>query len=286
MADELIHVVVCGVGGTMGAQEKELIEKDPKLVFAGGVEREDHPLLAADSFPDFLVRGSLAEVLDELEGELEPERYANLVVVSFVNSADVAAEHAQVCKKYKKAYICGTTGLKKAHKKILAECAKTIQIVYAPNMSFLANLTLTLVRLAVRILQFRVRIGIFEAHHNNKKDAPSGTAVQLGEIACEERSQQYDKAVVVGRQGDDCAPDDGDIDIAVHRAGDYVGKHVVTFYGVGEILEISHFSYRRNDYIRGALEAARQILGMPPGLYDMDDIYSFGDYLDPKMVGK
>lgn len=186
-------------------------------------------------------------------------------VIDFTTPEGAAASAAEAVRQ-KKPLIVGTTGLSPAQENILRESAQTIPLVYAANMSVGVNLLLALVEQAAAKLGPDWDIEIFESHHKNKIDAPSGTALALG------------KAARTGRGAGDFVTDrngkrrGGDIGYAVSRGGDVVGEHTVTFYGMGERLELGHRASDRSLFARGALKAAQWLDGKPAGLYGMRDV--------------
>jgi len=186
-------------------------------------------------------------------------------VIDFT-SPESTLQNISAAIKTQTALVIGTTGLDAVAEKLLHDAAKKIPIVYAANMSIGVNLLLAMVEQAASKLGPCWDIEIFESHHKNKIDAPSGTALALG------------KAAKAGRGGGDFKTErtgkriEGDIGYAVSRGGDVVGEHTVTFYGMGERIEFGHKASDRTLFARGALQAARWICGKPAGLYSMRDV--------------
>jgi 4-hydroxy-tetrahydrodipicolinate reductase len=181
-------------------------------------------------------------------------------------------KHAKLAAKHKTALIVGTTGLSTADEKELAAAAKTAPVVYAANFSVGVNVTLALVERAAAALSDDWDIEIFEAHHKNKIDAPSGTALALGKSAAAGRKVDLKKAADYARHGETGKRKKGQIGFSVARGGDVVGDHRVFFYGEGERVEISHIATNRALFARGALRAALWTKGKKPGLYSMKDV--------------
>ena len=183
--------------------------------------------------------------------------------------------HAELAAKHKKILIIGTTGLSADQEQSIAEAAKSTPIVYAANMSLGVNLLRALVEKAARSLgPDDWDIEIFETHHNNKIDAPSGTALALGRSAATGRNTELPSPVQSDRNG---KRKSGEIGFSVARGGDVVGEHTVFFFGDGERLELTHRATNRALFARGALKAAQWAKGKPAGLYSMRDVLGLND---------
>jgi 4-hydroxy-tetrahydrodipicolinate reductase len=198
-----------------------------------------------------------------------------------LRGADVAIEfalpqatatHLAVCVAAKRPIVIGTTGHDDAQRAQIAAAAREIAIVMAPNMSPGVNLLLKLVELTAGKLDASYDIEVFEAHHRNKKDAPSGTALALGAAAAFGRSVKLSEVAEHARHGTDAGRARGAIGFSVFRGGDVVGDHTVTFAGAGERIELTHRASDRMAFARGAVQAARWLVGRPPGLYSMQDV--------------
>ena len=198
-----------------------------------------------------------------------------------LQSADVAIEFAlpqataanlAACVAAKRPIVIGTTGHDQAQREQIAAAAREIGIVMAPNMSLGVNLLLKLVELTAGKLDASYDIEVFEAHHRNKKDAPSGTALALGAAAAAGRGTKLSDVAEYARHGAGAARPRDAIGFQVFRGGDVVGDHTVTFAGAGERIELTHRASDRMAFARGAVEAARWLVGRPPGLYSMQDV--------------
>jgi 4-hydroxy-tetrahydrodipicolinate reductase len=198
-----------------------------------------------------------------------------------LRGADVAIEfalpqataaHLPACVAAKRPVVIGTTGHDDAQRAQIAAAAREIAIVMAPNMSLGVNLLLKLVELTAGKLDASYDIEVFEAHHRNKKDAPSGTALALGAAAASGRGVKLSEVAEQARHGTDAARARGAIGFSVFRGGDVVGDHTVTFAGAGERIELTHRASDRMAFARGAVQAARWLVGRPPGLYSMKDV--------------
>jgi len=179
------------------------------------------------------------------------------------------------CLARQKAMVIGTTGLSVQQKQQLQLAAQTIPIVFAANYSVGINLLLNLVRQAARVMGHSADIEISETHHRYKKDAPSGTAVVLGQAIADELGRDLAQCAVYGREGDTGERDRQTIGFATIRAGDVVGDHTVLFADIGERLELSHKASSRLTFAQGAVKAALWVVDKPAGLYDMEDVLGF-----------
>ena len=168
--------------------------------------------------------------------------------------------------------VIGTTGFSDAEKQIIADSATQIPVVFAPNMSVGVNLCLKLLDMAARVLGDEMDIEIVEAHHRFKKDAPSGTALRMGEVVAAALGRDLNEVAVYGREGMSEERDGKTIGFATIRAGDIVGDHTVIFAGLGERVEITHKASSRMTFAKGAVRAAAWLEGKPAGLYSIDDV--------------
>jgi 4-hydroxy-tetrahydrodipicolinate reductase len=263
-----LHVVVTGVGGRMGGRVVSLLTGDPDLRLVGATERPDSPLLGEDagvaaggSAAHVRVSGSIEEALEK-----KPD-----VVIDF--TAPAAAMHtARACAERGIALVVGTTGLSVEQKTEIGDLARKAPILLAPNMSVGVNVLFRLVREAARDLGNGVEVEVVEMHHRDKKDAPSGTALRLAEMAASGLGLDPAKAFVVDRHGSHVPRKQGTIGLQSLRGGDVVGDHTVYFLAEGERIELTHRATSRENFARGALRAARFVAGKPPRLYDMQDV--------------
>jgi 4-hydroxy-tetrahydrodipicolinate reductase len=168
--------------------------------------------------------------------------------------------------------VIGTTGFSAEEKDLLRAAAEDIAIVFAPNMSVGVNVTLKLLETAARVLNEGYDIEIIEAHHRHKIDAPSGTALRMGEVIAEALGRDLQKVAVYGREGVTGERDDTTIGFSTIRAGDIVGEHTAMFAGSGERVEIVHKASSRMTFAMGALRAVRFLQDKPSGLFDMQDV--------------
>jgi 4-hydroxy-tetrahydrodipicolinate reductase len=187
-------------------------------------------------------------------------------------SPDACAEHAALAAKYQRALVVGTTGLQAHQGTTLLDSSKRAPILYSANMSLGATLLLSLVEQVAAKLGNDFDIEIFEAHHRDKADAPSGTALALGRSAARSRGANFDDVAVYNRAGQAGARKPGEIGMASFRGGDIIGDHTVSFAGMGERLELTHKASDRAIFAKGALRAALWLKDQPPGFYSMRDI--------------
>ena len=196
------------------------------------------------------------------------------MVIDFT-APNASLRHAAVCAEKGVALVVGTTGFSAQAKAELAGHAQRIPLLMAPNMSIGVNVLFRLVGEAARALGPSYEVEIAEMHHRAKKDAPSGTALRLAEVAADALGLDAGQAVVYERHGDIGARKPGTIGVQTLRGGDVVGEHTVWFLADGERLELTHRASSRDNFARGAVRAARFVVGRKPGLYDMQDVLGY-----------
>ena len=207
-----------------------------------------------------LVSHSLTKVVDDFD-----------VVIDFTGPTATMV-HLDVCRKHGKAMVIGTTGLSEANKAAISAAAKDIAIVFAPNMSVGVNLCFRLLELAARVMGGDADIEIIEAHHRHKVDAPSGTALRMGEVIADTLGRDLKEVAVYGREGQTGARAPQTIGFETIRAGDVVGEHTVWFATEGERVEITHKASSRMTFAKGAARAAAWVAAHDRGLFDMQDV--------------
>jgi 4-hydroxy-tetrahydrodipicolinate reductase len=260
------RIAVVGAAGRMGKTLIEAIgQADARLTAA--VDRPDSSLIGADA-------GELA-ALGKLGVPLSADLAAVLdqfdVLIDFTHPS-VTLRNLALCRQAGKAMVIGTTGFSLEEKQLLAEAGKEIPIVFAANFSVGVNLCLKLLDTAARVLGDEVDIEIIEAHHRHKLDAPSGTALRMGEVVAQALGRDLAQVAVYGREGQTGARERQTIGFATVRAGDVVGDHTVLFAGDGERVEITHKASSRMTFAKGAVRAALWLDGRKAGLYDMQDV--------------
>ncbi|MCB1802091.1 MAG: 4-hydroxy-tetrahydrodipicolinate reductase [Gammaproteobacteria bacterium] len=263
----MIRVAVVGAAGRMGKTLIQAVHAAEGVVLAAATERPDSSLVGVDAGElagvgklDVLISHSLTKVVDAFD-----------VVIDFTGPAATMV-HLDVCRQHGKAMVIGTTGLDEAQKAAINAAAKDIGIVFAPNMSVGVNLCFKLLELAARVMGDEADIEIIEAHHRHKVDAPSGTALRMGEVVAATLGRDLTDVAVYGRQGQTGARDPKTIGFETIRAGDVVGEHTVWFATEGERVEITHKASSRMTFASGAVRAAAWLAGQGKGRYDMQDV--------------
>ena len=191
--------------------------------------------------------------------------------------ADATANNLEICVKAGKKIVIGTTGLNEQQEARLKKISDEIAIVFAPNYSVGVNATFKLLEMAAKIFGDTVDIEITEAHHRNKVDAPSGTALKMGQVIAAELGRDLSEIAVYGREGQTGERQRETIGFTTIRAGDIIGEHTVMFGGAGERLEITHRAHSRSNFAEGALRAALWVSQQPNGLFDMQDVLGLND---------
>lgn len=268
----MTRIAVCGAAGRMGRTIIEIIQTIPEVRIAAAIERPGAPQLGQDA-------GELAGI-----GRLGVPIVADLaavigdfdVLIDFT-IADAVAQNLEICLAAEKRVVIGTTGLNPEQRLSVREASRRIAIVSSPNMSIGVNLAFKLIELAARTMGADSDIEIIEAHHRQKKDAPSGTAVRMGEIIAAALGRDLAQCAVYGREGHTGARARETIGFATVRAGDIVGDHTVLFAGDGERIEITHRASSRKTFAAGAVRAAAWLGRQPAGLYDMLDVLGLRD---------
>ena len=260
------RVAVAGASGRMGRMLIEAVLASTDGVLAGALDVAASPAVGADATA-FLGRSSGGPVTADLRAGLA----GCDVLIDFTRPEGTLA-HARACAELGVQMVIGTTGFDDAGKAALAQAAEKVAIVLAPNMSVGVNVTMKLLELAARALGDGYDIEIIEAHHRNKVDAPSGTALKMGEVIAEAQGTRLAERAVYERYGHTGERPAGAIGFATVRGGDIVGDHTVLFAGTGERVEITHRSGSRAGYAQGSLRAVRWLADKPRGLFDMFDV--------------
>jgi 4-hydroxy-tetrahydrodipicolinate reductase len=261
-----LRVAVAGASGRMGRMLIEAIDAADDLQLAGALDVAGSPALGQEAAA-FLGRAGSTRITDDLRAGL-----ANAQVLIDFTRPEGTLAHLAVCRELGVKCVIGTTGFSDAQKAQIAEHAQHIAIMLAPNMSVGVNVVLRLLDVAARALNEGYDIEIIEAHHRHKVDAPSGTALKMGEVVAAALGRDLKDCAVYGREGVTGERDPSTIGFATVRGGDIVGDHTVLFAGTGERIEITHRSGSRVTYAQGALRAARFLAGRANGLFDMNDV--------------
>ena len=263
----MIRVAIAGAAGRMGRILVDACAQAEGVCCAAASEQTNSPFIGADA-------GEVAGV-GRLNVAITPE-LASLVdrfdvLIDFTRPPATLA-HLAFCKTAGKAMAIGTTGFSADQKAEIAAAAERIPIVFAPNMSVGVNLCFKLLELAARVLDDGVDIEIVEAHHRHKVDAPSGTALAMGQVVAKALGRDLEQCAVYAREEITGERARSTIGFATVRAGDIVGEHTVLFADVGERIEITHRASSRMTFAKGAVRAAAWLAGREPGLFDMQDV--------------
>jgi 4-hydroxy-tetrahydrodipicolinate reductase len=261
-----MKIAVAGASGRMGRMLIEAIRNAPDAELAGALDVAGAPGLGTDA-AGYLGEASGVLVTDSLDQALAEADF----LIDFTRP-EGTLKHLEYCAQHGIKAIIGTTGFDDAGKAAIAAAAQRTAVVFAPNMSVGVNVTMKLLEMAARSFAEGYDIEIIEAHHRHKVDAPSGTALQMGEVVARALGRDLKEAGVFAREGVTGERDPSSIGFATIRGGDIVGDHTVLFAGIGERIEISHKSSSRVTYANGSLRAARFLAGRDSGLYDMQDV--------------
>ncbi|MCB1759362.1 MAG: 4-hydroxy-tetrahydrodipicolinate reductase [Gammaproteobacteria bacterium] len=263
----MIRVAVAGAAGRMGKALVQAIHQSGEMRLGAASEWPGSSLLGSDAGElagvgrlDVPVVADLAEVPDQFD-----------LLIDFTRPAATLA-HLALCREHGKKMVIGTTGFSDDEKSELLAAAQRIAIVFAPNMSVGVNLCFKLLDLAARVMGGEVDIEVVEAHHRHKIDAPSGTALRMGEVVADALGRDLKRCAVYGREGVTGERDRGTIGFETIRAGDIVGEHTVIFADIGERVEISHKASSRMTFANGAVRAARWLSQHRQGMFDMQDV--------------
>jgi len=240
----MIRIAVVGASGRMGQTIIESINQSDKVTLGVTLDKGD----------------DLSDMIDRFD-----------VVIDFTRP-EATLQYLEVCKQAGKAMVIGTTGFDDAGLEAISGAAQKIPVVFAPNMSIGVNLSLKLLEMAAKVIGEESDIEIVEAHHRHKVDAPSGTALKMGEVVANALGRDLSKCAVYGREGIEKPRDRQTIGFSTIRGGDVVGEHTVSFFMEGERVEITHKASSRMTFANGAIRASAWLQGKPAGLYSMQDI--------------
>ena len=263
----MIRVAIAGAAGRMGRALVEAVNAQDGMQVTAALERPQHALLGTDA-------GQLAGIgeLGVLLSDQLPSVVEQFDVMIDFTSPQATIGHIEVCRQAGRKMVIGTTGLSPEQLEVLRAASADTAIMFAPNMSVGVNLCLKLLKIAAETLGDRVDIEIIEAHHRHKVDAPSGTALRMGETVAEALGRDLRQCAVYGREGHTGERERKTIGFETIRAGDIVGEHTVMFADTGERVEITHKASSRMTFANGAARAARWICRHDAGLFDMQDV--------------
>lgn len=261
-----LKVVIAGCSGRMGHVLLECVFADAELVLHSALDREDNPQLGRDA-GEQLGKLSGVKVMADVDAALKSAD----VLVDFTRP-EASIQYLASCQKHHVKMIIGTTGFSAEQKLAIEAASKNIAIVFAPNMSVGVTLLINLVEQAAKVLSDGYDIEVVEMHHRHKVDAPSGTALRLGEAAAHGLGQDLKDCAIYAREGVTGEREAGKIGFATLRGGDVVGDHTVVFAGIGERVELTHKASSRATFALGALRAAKFLADKNVGLFDMRDV--------------
>ena len=260
----MINTVIAGVSGRMGQALLEAIARDGQCRLHGALDRGGSAALGREVAPGVRVGDDIVAALNGAS-----------VLIDFTRP-EASLRHLEACRAQGVALVLGTTGFDAAQKQTVAKTARTVPVMFAPNMSVGVNLLMKLAETAARTLAEGYDVEIIEAHHRHKIDAPSGTALGLGQAVAGALGRDLSRCAVYGREGVTGERPADTIGFATVRGGDIVGDHTVLFAGIGERVELTHKASSRLTFAQGALRAAKWLQGRPAGLYDMRDVLGLG----------
>ena len=260
------NICVAGASGRMGRMLVEAILNADDCTLTGALDVPGSPALGTDPAA-FLGKDSGVRITADLAQGLQGAD----CLIDFTRPEGTLA-HLKVCEQLGVKLVIGTTGFTDAQKAEIADAAQRVAVVMAPNMSVGVNVTLKLLQMAAKAMSTGYDIEIIEAHHRHKVDAPSGTALKMGEVIAEALGRDLKDCAVYAREGVTGERDPSSIGFATIRGGDIVGDHTVLFAGTGERIEVTHKSSNRVTYAQGSLRAVRYLSGQPAGLFDMFDV--------------
>jgi 4-hydroxy-tetrahydrodipicolinate reductase len=260
-----MKLAIAGASGKMGRMLIETVLSQPDMSLAVALDHQSSPAIGQDAGATLGIHTGIA-----ITSDLDALGLADCLI-DFTRP-EGTLEHLQACTKHGVKMVIGTTGFDAAGKTAIEEAAHKIGVVFAPNMSVGVNATLKLLEVAAKILNSGYDVEIFEAHHRHKVDAPSGTALKMGEVIAQAWGESLDDIATWARHGHTGAREDGKIGFSVVRGGDIVGDHTAFFCGAGERIEITHRSSSRATYAEGSIRAARFLGSQNKGLFDMQDV--------------
>ena len=263
----MTNTIVTGAAGRMGQRLVSLVQKSSTLQLSGAIEMSGHPAVGRD-VGEIIGCGHLGIAIQE---NLDTLLQQSDVIIDFT-APQATLVNLEKSIVRDKAMVIGTTGFSQDDLLTLKKLAPSIPCVFAPNMSVGINVLLNIVGKVAHALGEEYNIEVIEAHHNQKKDAPSGTALKLAEVLAEGMAWNLQEVGVYTRHGLVGERKSREIGIQTVRAGDIIGDHTVLFGGPGERIEMTHRAHTRDTFARGALRAAEWVVTQPPGLYSMADV--------------
>ncbi len=268
----MTKVIIAGAAGRMGQRIAAMVDKHPQLTYGAAFEAPGHPDIGKDAGE---ISGLGENGVTIVEGLAAAIGQGDVIIDFTFHKATM--EFAKLAAEHKKAMVIGTTGLTKENLEDLGRYAEHFPCVQAPNMSVCVNLLFKLAKKVAAVVGDDYDIEIVEAHHNKKKDAPSGTAIKLGEMAAEGLNSNFTDMAVYERYGIIGERKSQEIGIQTIRAADIVGEHTVYYAGPGERIELTHRAHSRDHFAKGASTAAAWVTDKDNGMYTMFDVLGLQD---------
>lgn len=263
----MIKAIVTGAAGRMGSRIINVLATSEGIALGGALERKGHTLLGQDAGGLAGIAATGIKIVDDLGAALR----SGDVLIDFT-FPEASLGNLKVCAEQGKAIVIGSTGFTKEQMAEVAKLVQKVPCVLSPNMSVGVNVCFKVLADLAKILGHEFDAEIVEWHHRLKKDAPSGTAVRMGEVVAKALGRDYQKAAKYHREGVTGVRTNEEIGMQTVRGGDIVGEHTVYFIGMGERVELTHRAHTRDMFARGAVRAAKWVVGKKPGLYDMQDV--------------
>src|SRR5690606_1311791 len=260
-----MRIAIAGADGRMGRMLIAAVLSTEDLTLSVALNRPDSPSIGQDAGA-FLGVETGVRITDNLAALADAD-----CLIDFTRP-EATLKHLDACIEHGVKCVIGTTGFDEAGKKAIQAASQQTPIVFSPNMSVGANVPLKLLEMAARLLNSGYDVEVFEAHHRNKVDAPSGTALAMGEAVAHAWGEDLNKIADWARHGDTGPRETGRIGFSVVRGGDIIGDHTVYFCGTGERIEITHRSSSRATYAQGSIRAARDLARTAVGLFDLHDV--------------
>ncbi|MCU7836670.1 MAG: 4-hydroxy-tetrahydrodipicolinate reductase [gamma proteobacterium symbiont of Taylorina sp.] len=263
----MTRVLVTGAAGRMGRNLISAAADAEGTVLTAATERQGSSMVGVDAAELIGLKKNHVSLVDDIQSVINDFD----VCIDFTAPV-VTLKNIKACQAAGKKMVIGTTGFTDEEKQVIQDAAQDIAIVFAPNMSVGVNLTFKLLDIAARVLGDNVDIEVIEAHHRHKVDAPSGTALRMGEVVAEALGRDLNECAVYGREGQTGERERKTIGFETIRAGDIVGEHTVMFADIGERVEITHKASSRMTFANGAVRAAQWLDNHEKGLFDMQDV--------------
>jgi 4-hydroxy-tetrahydrodipicolinate reductase len=263
----MIKAVVTGAAGRMGSRIINVLSASEGILLSGALEKKNQALIGQDAGGPAGIPATGVKITDDIGAALK----TGDVLIDFT-FPEVSLAHLKACAEQGKAAVIGSTGFTREQLADVNALVQKVPCVLSPNMSVGVNVCFKVLADLAKILGPDFDAEIVEWHHRLKKDAPSGTAVRMGEVVAKALGRDYQKAAKYHREGMIGVRTTDEIGMQTVRGGDIVGEHTIYFIGMGERIELTHRAHTRDMFARGAVRAAKWVVGMKPGLYDMQDV--------------